>query len=178
MSIEAAEAIKEYYWSKLCQFKFDLEYYGLHFNRCVSSIRIRKVLFAIGTAIFAGAWMEWNDVKWINKICPIAVFILQVLSAIVEFLPHDNRQIEIREMVDLLEPVYRNMETDWVSITVGEYTIEEIKDKTNSYQTKIDDIKSKFFRDDFLPQSKKISEKALSETNKYFEINKNGGLSL
>lgn len=169
MISESEPIIKEYFWKKMCQLKFDLTYYGLCFSRCVSLVRIRKSTFAFLTALFAGAWMEWSDNYWISHICPIAMFILQVISAVIEFLPHDDRQIELREMMELLEPVYRKMENDWVSISIGEYTVEEIKELTTMHQARIDDVKSRFFRNDSLPQYEKMTKQAISETNKYYE---------
>jgi len=54
--------------------------------------------------------MTWNDVSWITIVCPIIIFVLQVISAGSELLPFDDRKIDLREMIDLLDPLYLSME--------------------------------------------------------------------
>ncbi len=169
MNNQTNDVEKEYYWKKLCQFKFDLVYYGLHFTRCVNWIRWWKISIAVLTALSTGAWMTWNDVSWITIVCPIIIFVLQVISAGSELLPFDDRKIDLREMIDLLDPLYLSMEENWESIVAGKYTVEEIDAKCHDFQAKINDIKSRFLRNDSLPQLKDLLRKATTETNKYFE---------
>lgn len=170
MDNQADNTVKEYYWKKLCQLKFDLVYYGLHFSRCVKIVRWGKIAITGLTAITTGAWMNWNDIAWLRVTCPITIFVLQVFLAVTELLPFEDRKIDLRELIDLLDPLYRDMENDWKSIVIGKYTIEEIEEKYTNFQTKNDDIKARFLRNDSLPKLENLYKKAKEETDIYFGL--------
>lgn len=174
MEISSEENVKSYFWKKLNQFRFDLYYFGLHFKSCIFWLRFIRISLAVLTAIVTGAWLGWHEIKWIGIGCPIAILILQAITAGTEWLPFDDRKIELREMIDLLEPLYNDMEQTWEKIVVGDLTIEEIKEATTSFETRIAVIKLGFLKNDALPEIKRVFEKAKSKTDDYFE-NLSGG---
>ena len=160
--------MQETYWHKLTQFKFELNYYSLHFSLCVKIIRWLRVSSATLTALATGAWMNWNDIPAVRVFCAIAILVLQAISAGVELLPYDKRKQEIREMINSLAPIYDAMEEDWVKISDGQFTKEDIRKKTYEYTEKKREIEKYFFKEDVLPEKKKIEEKAEKDTAAYF----------
>jgi len=157
----------KHFWAKLGQFKFDLVLYSLHFSDCVSILRWSRIGTAVLTALAAGAWMQWKDISYVNTICPAIILILQALNAGVEFLPYDNRKQELRELIDLLEPIYNEMERDWVSIVRGELTIEQIDGKIYNYQNRRTEIVKNFLKNDAIPHRKILVQKAKTEADCY-----------
>ncbi len=167
--IEYDTKTQETYWHKLTQFKFDLIYYSLQFSFCVRIMRWIRISSAVMTALVTGAWMNWNEITAVRVICAIMIFVLQAVSAGAELLPYDKRKQEIREMLNLLGPIYDEMEADWLKVSGGQYTKEEIRNITYAYAAKQRDIHQHFFKDDALPEKKKLEKKADEETSVYFK---------
>lgn len=174
MDTNSSENLKHYFWKKLAQFKYDLIFYSLQFEHCVVWLRCIKIGSASLTALATGAWMGWHNVKLVSVGCPIIILILQALAAGTESLPFDARKIDLREMIDLLDPIYDKMELTWENIVIGDLTAEEIRNATHEFQTKVTDIKSRFLKNDTLPQNKRITQKAKECTDIYFK-NLSGG---
>lgn len=160
---------QQYYWSKLGQLKFDLILYGKHFASCVFWLRVIRIGTVILTTTATGAWMGWNDVPWIQVVSPIAIFILQIINASAELMPFESRKLELRELIDSLEPLYDNMEYDWQRIAQGHLTSEEIEEKSFSYQTRRTELGKYYFKDDSLPEKSRLIRKAKVETDTYLQ---------
>lgn len=161
---------QEAYWHKLTQFKFDLIYYSLHFSSCVTIMRLIRISSAALTALVTGAWMNWNELTPVRLTCGIIILVLQAISAGAELLPYDRRKQEIRELLNLLGPIYDEMEADWVKISDGQFTKADIQNKIYEYTVKKRDVHQHFFKDDALPEKKKLEEKADEETSTYFKM--------
>lgn len=161
---------QETYWHKLTQFKFDLIYYSFQFSSCVKIMRLLRISSAALTALATGAWMNWNELSPVRVTCAIIILLLQAISAGAELLPYDRRKQEIRELLNLLGPIYDEMEADWVKISDGQFTKEEIQNKTYEYTGRWRDIHQHFFKDDTLPENEKLEKKASEETSAYFKM--------
>ena len=160
---------QQHYWSKLGQLKFDLILYGKHFASCVFWLRFIRIGTAVITATATGAWMGWNDIDLIHVVCPIVIFILQAVNAGTELLPFESRKLELRELIDLLEPVYDKMEYDWQMIALGHLTAEEIEQKSFEYQTCRTELSKNYFKNDALPDRNRLNQKAKIETDRYLQ---------
>lgn len=160
---------QQYYWSKLGQFKFDLLLYGKHFTSCVFWLRFIRIGTAVLTAAATGAWMGWNDLAWIKVACPIAIFILQIINTGAELLPFESRKLELRELIDSLEPLYDEMEHDWQMIALGQLTAEEIENKVFEYQKHRTELSKHYFKNDALPEISKLTQKAKTEADNYLQ---------
>ena len=171
MSIEIRESNQrpEQYWNRLTQLKFDLNYYSYEFKHCVRCQRWIKGAFLLLTALFTGAWTTWGDIESVKWVCSIAIFILQAVNSISEIFPYETRKEELREMSSLLEPIYDDMETDWFRVSAGELDDDEITDKIRTYSREIMNIKRHYFKDDAIPDNKKIKAKAKEEADTYFQ---------
>ena len=106
---ELDEQLYSTFWKKLQQSKYDLIYYGLHFNICVTINRSIKYAIIGITSLATSVWMAWNNVARVGPICAIIILAAQVLSAISEKFPYESRKLELRELVSELEPVYLEM---------------------------------------------------------------------
>ena len=167
-TLDTGARSQELFWSKLTQLKFDLNYYHQHFANCVTISRwIRFGIVAV-TAGISGAWMTWPDVPWIRFISPAVVLALQIFNATLEVLPYEKRKQDLRELTNLLEPVYTDMETDWNLIADGQYTSRDIAQKTTLYEKKRQDIQQHYLKDDVLPNRKAFVKKAEEDTSAYF----------
>lgn len=162
---------QEHYWNRMAQFKFDLNYYSYYFSYCVNFLRYWKVTISVLTALVTGAWMNWGDNSTVKMVCAILILVFQGLNAASELFPFENRKRELREMSLLLEPVYEDMEADWLRIAEGEMSKDEVAEKLKKYEKQRRDILQHYFKDDAIPDNKKIRDKASRETRKYIQTN-------
>ena len=163
------EQLYDIFWRKLQQAKYDLIYYSIHFNKCISISRRIKYAIIGTTTLATGAWMTWSNTNIVAKICPIVILALQVVSAISEKVPYESRKLELREMIAELEPLYFEMENDWRSIRNLEKSNSKIQEAIQNYDTKQAEIKRHYFKEDSLPESDKIRLKADEKTEEYFK---------
>lgn len=157
------------YWIKLQQFKFDLIYYSLHFSDCTSKLRSIKYISTVGTIVATFIWRKWSNVDCVDIVCMILIFLLQILSAVSEQFPYEKRRQELREMCNELAPLYIKMESDWRWIANGKYNIAEIEKLIKQYETRQSNIKKHYFKEDTLPEKKRIENNANIKTKEYFD---------
>ena len=166
---ELDEQIYSTFWKKLQQSKFDLFYYGLHFNNCVKISRWTKYAIIGITSLATGAWMTWSAITIVGTICSIVILASQVISAISEKFPYESRKLELRELIAELEPVYLEMENDWRSIQNLKMSNSEIQETMQKYDKKQAEIKRHYFKDDSLPEPDKLRLQADEKTEEYFK---------
>jgi len=156
------------FWLKLQQSKFDLIYYGLHFNSCAKISRwIKYVIIGI-TSLATGAWMAWDGLPIVKTTCAIIILASQVISAISEKFPYESRKLELRELIAELEPLYLEMENDWRSIQNLKMPNSKIQETIQHYDKKQAEIKRHYFKDDSLPEPDKFRLLANEKTEEYF----------
>ena len=124
---------------------------------------------AVLTAAAASAWMGWNSVVWIKMICPIVIFALQALNVGIELLPYDNRKQELRDLISALEPLYNKVEHDWSIISHEDLGWQEIEAKVFSFRNENTEIAKNYFKNDSLPQVKRIIKKATNAADNYMQ---------
>ena len=157
------------FWRKLQQSKFDLIYYGLHFDGCVKiSRRIKYAIIGI-TTLATGAWMTWGSIAMVGMICAIIILASQVVSAVSEKFPYESRKLELREMLAELEPVYLEIENDWRSIQNLKMSNQKIQETIQKYDKKQAEIKRHYFKDDSLPDIDTLRLQADEKTEEYFK---------
>ena len=166
---ELNEQLYGIFWRKLQQSKFDLIYYGLHFNNCTKISRWIKYAIIGVTSLATGAWMTWNNIAAIGNICAVVILAAQVVSAISEKFPYETRKLELREMIAELEPVYFEMENDWRTIQNLKMSNSKIQEAIQKYDKKQAEIKRHYFKEDSLPESDKLRLQADEKTEEYFK---------
>lgn len=173
MEKTANEALDEHlyntFWLKLQQAKYDLIYYGIHFNECISISRRIKYAIIGATSVATGAWMTWSDIDIVTNICGLFILASQVVSAISEKFPYESRKLELREMITELEPLYVEMENDWRSIRNLKKSNDMILEAIQKYDTKQAEIKRHYLKEDSLPETEKIRLQADEKTEEYFK---------
>lgn len=163
------EQLYNTFWKKIQQSKFELNYYGLHFNSCVDISRWIKYIIIGTTTLATGTWMTWSTIPTVGTICAIIILVSQVISAISEKFPYESRKLELREMLNELEPLYLEMEDDWRSIQNLKMSNNTIQETIQKYDRNQAEIKRHYFKDDALPEQEKIRSKADELTEEYFK---------
>ena len=113
--------------------------------------------------------MTWSTIPVVGTICAITILVSQVISAISEKFPYESRKLELREMLDELEPLYLKMEDDWRSIQNLKMLNNKIQEAIQKYDRKQAEIKRHYFKDDALPEREKIRTQADDLTEEYFK---------
>lgn len=160
---------QQQFWIRLSQLQFDLNYYRHYFEYCVNFLRWWKIGTSLLTALATSAWISWGDNPIVKWICAIIIFILQGINAISELLPFENRKKDLREIIILLDPVYGEMERDWFKIADGELSKKQVENRMQHYETRQREIMIHYFKDESLPEIKKITDKAAKDTRLYIE---------
>lgn len=160
--------IQSVYWNKLQQLKFEIIYFNLHFNRCISIIKNIKLILAIFTTISLAVLMIFLEIKWVVYLCGGLGVLAQAISAFLEHSPYDSRKNELREMAGELDYVYSDMENDWFRIYNGEIYTDDITQKIKEYTDKQSSIMKNYFKNDALPEKKKIIITANEKVQSYF----------
>lgn len=166
-SRDATLILQKHFWAKLGQLKFDLILYSYHFFYCITFLRRVRIFSAVITAVVTGVWIKWKDISIITTICPIIILILQAFLAGLEYMPYENRKQELRELIDLLEPLYNEMERDWDLISLGEFSIKQIEEKTREYEDRRIEIAKNFLKNDAIPNKKSLVKQAKDEADIY-----------
>ncbi|NLB36196.1 MAG: hypothetical protein GX824_02680 [Clostridiales bacterium] len=155
------------YWNNLTQYKFALFYLDAHFSRCVNIERFIKILLSLCSSASVASWAIWKEIGFVWAIIIAAS---QVISVINEFLPYKKRISEIAELKSRLTPIYFEAEKDWLPISSGELSEEEVNERYYKYMKAWTDTYYKFFVDDSLPKKTSCVNYAEREKNKYFEL--------
>lgn len=156
------------FWRKLQQSKYDLIYYGLHFERCTTISRWIKYAIIGITSLATGAWISWGNIYEVGLICAIVIWAFQGISAISEKFPYESRKLELREMIAELEPLYYEMENDWRSIYGLKMSNSKIQETIQRYDQRQTEIKRHYFKDDSLPEIETLRLHADEKTEEYF----------
>lgn len=85
-------------------------------------------------------------------------------------MPYENRKLDLREAIALLNPVYLEMESVWHSISRSEIVGKQIDKQTVVFQNRIHEIKNGFLKNDSLPRRKKLENRVNAEANEYLKI--------
>jgi hypothetical protein len=155
------------YWNNLTQYKFTLFYLDAHFSRCVKIERFIKITLSLCSSASVASWAIWNEIGFLWAIIIAAS---QVIGVIDELLPYKKRISEIAELKSRLTPIYYEVEKDWLPVSNGELSEDEVNDRYYKYMKKWTDTYDKFFVDDSLPKNAACVSYAEQEKNKYFEL--------
>ncbi len=155
------------YWNSLTQYKFTLFYLDAHFSRCVKLERLIKIILSLCSSASVASWAIWSKIGFVWAIIIAAS---QVIGVINEFLPNKKRISEIAELKSRLTPIYYEVEKDWLLVSGGDLSEEEINDKYYKYMKKWTETYDKFFADDSLPKNAGCIKYAEEEKNKYIEL--------
>ena len=93
------------YWNQMTQFKYELYYFSVCFERCVKLNRHIKIVIAIASSSAIAAWTQWTQ---LSCLWGLIIVIGQLIGVINEYLPYQQRIKELSEMQPELNALYRN----------------------------------------------------------------------
>lgn len=93
------------YWNQMTQFKYELYYFSVCFERCVKLNRHIKIVIAIASSSAIAAWTQWTQLSFLWG---LIIVIGQLIGVINEYLPYQQRIKELSEMQPELNALYRN----------------------------------------------------------------------
>lgn len=157
------------FWNKLQQIKFEIIYYNLHMAECVKISRLIKIISICLTVLSTSLLLGFYNILTIRIVCAIIIVIVPIFNALSENLPYEKRAIELREMSVEYNRVYNVMETDWRKIANGEISYGDINLLIQDYDIKFSEIDAHYFKNDALPDNKKVEEKANQKAEDYFK---------
>lgn len=168
MNDNAVNIQRQSFWDFMTNVKFDLFYYDIQYRNSMRLAHILTYAPKIITSIAAAAWMGWNSLSWIIKICPIIIFLMQGIEFLTEYLPYAARMQELRELSNEILPIYREIEKEWRTMNIGSYHFERIPKKICMYTDRIDKVVRHYMKEDALPHTRRAIEKAQKDTERYF----------
>ena len=165
---------QEIFWKDLQQFKFDLFYYGNHYQKCIVKVKCVNYILTSLSAIAALIWKFWSNFSAMPRICLIVIIVSQLFTAFSNHFPFNNRKEELRELTNDLDPIYIEMECIWRKIAEGEMTITEINSAIDDFASRRLQIEKNYLKNDCLKEQRKIINKTEKQTQDYFSKFKQG----
>ena len=157
--------MRDLYWRKLCDFKYQLEYIILCRKRCILLRRIIQIGSAITSSAAVAAWTNWTELSFLWG---CIIVIAQVVAAVYEVLPYKKRTEELPTLISQLELLYIEIEESWQRISSNSsYSEDKIISLLYDYERKWTNLCNNTLSDDMLPQSKKLATKATEIMNAY-----------
>ena len=153
------------YWHEMVQTKFTMYYIDFYHENSVKIDRRMNMFLAIVACGSIAGWAVWNQLAIIWA-CFVALS--QVLNAIKPYLPYSKRVEGLLKYNNDIGLLYAKMEYDWLYVSNGKLTEDEINDLLLKYISEIIAFPGKYLVDDYLTKNEKCREKADDLTNNYF----------
>ncbi len=164
------------YWILLSQFRFSLFYYQEHLRRNIDWNKATKITTAILTASSVAGWKIWEQ---LSTLWTIIISVSQVLLIVNEFLPFGARVSDVSKLVDALSYIFEKMENRWYDVQNGKLSDDQINDLMSNYKDIYRETKKDLLKNDYLKQTKPISEQSTNKMKQYMSkfkgVNDYGG---
>lgn len=158
--------IQERYWSSLTDKKFALHYIEAHFAKSIQINRIIKIIMAVASCSSIAAWTIWKQLAFLWG---VIIAVSQVVGVVNEYLPYQKRIEEISNLKSEWSLVFLSMEKDWLKVSKGDMTEEEINDLLFQYEKEWNEADDKYFQEDALPFKQKCYDYAEDKMMLYFK---------
>lgn len=158
--------IQERYWSSLTEKKFALYYIEIHFSKAIQINRAIKIIMAITSCSSIAAWTIW---KQLSYLWGIIIALSQVVGVINEYMPYQKRIEDISNLKSEWSAIFLSMEKDWLKVSNGSITENEINDILFEYEKEWNEVDDKYFKDDSLPRKQKCIDYAEEKMGLYFK---------
>ena len=117
--------MQEKYWRYMVQIKAWIFYLDLYEESSYKWNRRINVFSAVVSSTSIAAWAIWQQ---FSLLWSIIIAISQVLNAIKVYWPYNIRLKLIASFMEDLKYLYNKMEYNWLKVSNGELTEEEIND--------------------------------------------------
>lgn len=156
------------YWDELIQTKFEIYYLDEYLNQSHKADNIINMILAISSTGSVATWAIWDKfpMVWGGIIA-----ISQVINAIKIYFPFNKRIKAISTFQVYLQELFLNLEYNWQKIIDGELTKKDVREKLFESKKEKLKLKNKYFANLYLPNKKKLVEKADKNNILYFEQN-------
>ncbi len=114
------------------------------------------------------AWAIWQQLSFLWS---IIIAISQVLNAVKVFLPYNKRLKVIASFMEDLKFLYNKMEYNWLKVSGGELTEEEINDLLYTFKNEYTSIENKNLKEEILLDNENFKREADKKTDIYFQNN-------
>ncbi|MGO5023454.1 hypothetical protein ACTQ4E_10215 [Lawsonibacter sp. LCP25S3_G6] len=161
-----SKVLQERYWRQITQFKFELCYLANHFAEYVKINREIKIGVAVASSSAIAAWAIWTELSFVWG---LIIVVGQVVSAINEVLPYQQRIKDIAEMQSRLNAIYIPAEQKWFDVSNGYLSEPEINDLYYQQLKEWEEIDQEYFTTDALPKNDRCATLAEDEKNRYFK---------
>ena len=160
--------MQEKYWRYMVQIKAWIFYLDLYEESSYKWNRRINVFSAVVSSTSIAAWAIWQQ---FSLLWSIIIAISQVLNAIKVYLPYNIRLKLIASLMDDLKYLYNKMEYNWLKVSNGELTEEEINELLYTFKNEYTGIENKNMKEEILLDNENFKKEADQKTDFYFENN-------
>lgn len=160
--------MRDKYWIKLNQYKFELFYYKLYLEKNKRKERFYSTISLVISVFALGGWVLLNSH---DKVFALVILGVQIFSVIQANLPYKGLIKEIDSLYTELSVLYNEMESNWHYIDTEQKNENEINDLLYNFINNWERVSNEYFCEANLPVDKKISKDADKEKQNYFNIN-------
>lgn len=160
--------MQEKYWRYMVQIKAWIFYLDLYEESSYKWNRRINVFSAVVSSTSIAAWAIWQQ---LSLLWSIIIAISQVLNAIKVYLPYNIRLKLIASFMEDLKYLYNKMEYNWLKVSNGELTEEEINELLYTFKNEYTGIENKNMKEEILLDNENFKKEADQKTDFYFENN-------
>ncbi len=159
--------VQKKYWEDLVQLRFQLFYLEEYLSQSYRYDSWINIIMAIASSSSIAAWVIWNELKFLWS---LIIATSQVINAVKVYLPFNKRTKYINLLYSQLTELFYEYDYNWLKVSGGEITEEEINDMIFEMRKKKQKIHDEHLLNNNLPQKKKLKEIADTRLKQYFEI--------
>ena len=160
--------MQEKYWRYMVQIKAWIFYLDLYEESSYKWNRRINVFSAVVSSTSIAAWAIWQQ---FSLLWSIIIAISQVLNAIKVYLTYNIRLKLIASFMEDLKYLYNKMEYNWLKVSNGELTEEEINELLYTFKNEYTGIENKNMKEEILLDNENFKKEADQKTDFYFENN-------
>jgi len=165
--------MQETYWNLFCYLKIRT-IHNYYYNIETEKIdRYLRIFLAITSSASIAAWTIWKE---FSQIWGGIIALSQLLNAIKDYLPYQNRMRKLSSFSSELNTLLLLCERKWYDVASGNMTEREIHQAFMDMKESLQKSEEKHFSESPLPINDKIFEKAELEAATYFKTFYNSSL--
>ena len=162
--------MRERYWSMYTTIKHKERYYRFYFMRAkrINNFVVNFLLVCSFGGI--GSWIILNHQPF-SWIWASITAIAQVFQALSHRSPYAKQDAALRFLCPQLSKLLLEIDSDWLKIELQLYSEKRIEKLVSAYQSKYDEISSRYTANLDMPINKSCNEKAAEECINFFKHN-------
>ncbi len=158
--------LQERYWKELVQLKFENFYLDEYLDHSYKLNNTINIITAISSSGSIAGWAIWNNLMIVWSVIIAAS---QVINAIKPYLPFSKRLKVITSMNSDISALFNKAEYNWFKVANGYLTLQEINELQYELKKERQKIDEKYYTNLYLPDKRKLKEKADISVDIYFK---------